>query len=236
MVLGGFYLHQQPTSVSVSASASASLESSFMLTYLVLYGTALITLIEALRTNDARVRHILNVETSVSLIAGFVYGIFIERLKSGTLELEDVTKLRYIDWALTTPLLLLVLLLFFNFNNPQGLQFSIFALIVIVNWIMLAIGYFAEIKRITHTNGIIYGFAAYVILLLLIWYQLLHESEYVHLKMVFIAFAIIWGLYGVAFLLETKPKNIAYNVLDMISKVFFGLFMWIYYGGVFAEI
>lgn len=215
---------------------SASLENSFMLTYLVLYGTALITLIEALRTDEARIRHILNVETSISLIAGFVYGIFIERLKSGALKLEDVTKLRYIDWSLTTPMLLLVLLLFFNFNNPQGLRFSLYALIVVVNWIMLAVGYFAETKRITYTNGVIYGFAAYAVLLLLIWYQLLHESEYMHLKMVFVAFAIIWGLYGVAFLLETKPKNIAYNLLDMISKVFFGLFMWVYYGGVFEEI
>jgi len=207
-----------------------------MLTYLVLYGTALITLIEALRTNDARVRHILNLETSVSMIAGFVYGMFIDRLKSGALQLEDVTKLRYIDWSLTTPLLLLVLLLFFNFNNKDGLQFSLYAIIVIVNWIMLGIGYLAETKRISYTNGTIYGFAAYVVLLVLIWHQLLHESEYVHLKMVFVAFAIIWGLYGVAFLMETKSKNIAYNILDMLSKVFFGLFLWVYYGGVFEEI
>jgi bacteriorhodopsin len=222
--------------LSSTATTSAPLENSFMLTYLVLYGTALITLIEALRTNDAKVRHILNVETSISLIAGFVYGIFIERLKSGALKLEDVTKLRYVDWSLTTPLLLLVLLLFFNFNNSQGLQFSMYALIVVVNWVMLGAGYLAETNRITYTNGTIYGFAAYVVLLLLIWYQLLHESEYVHLKMVFFAFAVIWGLYGVAFLLETEPKNIAYNILDMISKVFFGLFMWVYYGGVFEEI
>ena len=83
--------------LSSMATTTAPLENSFMLTYLVLYGTALITLIEALRTNDAQVRHILNVETSISLIAGFVYGIFIERLKSGALKLEDVTKLRYVS-------------------------------------------------------------------------------------------------------------------------------------------
>lgn len=228
MVVGPVHGEEHQTSIA--------LENSFMLTYLVLYGTALITLIEALRTNNARIRHILNVETSISMIAGFVYGIFIERLKSGALKLEDVTKLRYIDWSLTTPLLLLVLLLFFNFNNSDGLRFGMYALIVFVNWIMLAIGYLAETKRISYTSGTIYGFAAYLVLLLLIWYHLLHESEYVHLKMVFVAFAVIWGLYGVAFLLETKSKNIAYNALDMISKVFFGLFMWVYYGGVFEEI
>jgi bacteriorhodopsin len=215
---------------------SGTLENSFMLTYLVLYGTALITLIEALRTEDARVRHILNVETSVSLIAGFVYGIFIERLKSGALTLEDVTQLRYIDWSITTPLLLLVLLLFFNFTNTEGLRFSLYALIVVVNWTMLAIGYLAETGSISHTTGVVSGFLSYAVLLSLVWYTLLHESEYAHLKMVFVAFAIIWGLYGVAFLLDTKSKNIAYNFLDMISKVFFGLFMWVYYGGVFEEI
>ena len=212
------------------------LENSFMITYLVLYGTALITLIEALRTPNVRVRHILNLETSVSLIAGFVYGIIIERLKSGALQLDDVTKLRYIDWSITTPLLLLVLLLFASFENKTLVNFGFYSLIVLVNWIMLAVGYAAETKSITRTNGLIFGFGAYAVLLFLIWSQCLHGGKNSHAKFVFIAFAVIWGMYGIAFMLEPESKNIAYNVLDMISKVFFGIFMWVYYGGVFGKI
>lgn len=212
------------------------LETSFMITYLVLYGTALITLIEALRTPDVRVRHILNLETSVSLIAGFVYGMFIERLKSGALKLDDVTKLRYIDWFITTPLLLLVLLLFISFDNADGVNFAFYSLIVAVNWIMLAVGYAAETDSITRMTGLIFGFGAYAFLLFLIWSQCLHGGKGSHTKLVFTAFAIIWGMYGIAFMLEPESKNIAYNTLDMISKVFFGIFMWVYYGGVFKKI
>jgi bacteriorhodopsin len=213
------------------------LENSFMITYLLLYGTALITLIEALRTPNVAVRHILNLETSVSLIAGFVYGIFIERLKSGALKLDDVTKLRYIDWSITTPLLLLVLLLFVSFESKSRVSFGFYSLIVLVNWIMLAVGYAAETESITRRNGLIFGFGAYAVLLFLIWSQCLYGGYDInsHTKLVFVAFAIIWGTYGIAFMLEPESKNIAYNTLDMISKVFFGIFMWVYYGGIFGK-
>ena len=36
----------------------------------------------------------------------------------------------------------------------------------------------------------------------------------------------IWSLYGVAAVLPTIPKNLSYNVLDIISKNFYGLFIY----------
>lgn len=208
-------------------------ENSFLATYLVLYGTALITLVESLRTKNVRARHILNLETAVSLVAGFVYGMFIDQIKSGKIELEQITQYRYIDWCITTPMLLLVLLLFFNFHNPNSLSFAFFASVVVVNWMMLAAGYLAETNQITKRSGFLGGFALFAVLIAMIWFHLLHDkTDLIHLQLVFFAFAIIWALYGVAFLLETTSKNIAYNMLDMVAKVFFGLFMWIYYGGV----
>lgn len=210
-------------------------ENSFLATYLVLYGTALITFIESLRTPNARVRHILNLETAVSLVAGFVYGMFMDQIKSGKLELDQITPLRYIDWCITTPMLLLVLLLFFNFHNPKSLSFSFYTAIVLVNWMMLAAGYLAETNKISKLAGFSYGFGFFGIMIAMIWFHLLHDvTDMVHLQMVFFAFVVIWALYGIVFLLDTTSKNIAYNVLDMVAKVFFGLFMWLYYGGVVA--
>ena len=37
-------------------------------------------------------------------------------------------------------------------------------------------------------------------------------------------FTFIWLLYAVAFLLDFNTKNIAYNLLDLISKNCFGIF------------
>jgi hypothetical protein len=39
-------------------------------------------------------------------------------------------------------------------------------------------------------------------------------------------------MYGVAAELDDHSKNMMYNGLDIISKVFFGLGLWVYYGGV----
>ena len=37
---------------------------------------------------------------------------------------------------------------------------------------------------------------------------------------------IIWSLYGFAFLLNANEKNIIYNILDIFSKNFFGLYLY----------
>ena len=41
----------------------------------------------------------------------------------------------------------------------------------------------------------------------------------------FYYFAFIWSLYGVAALMSYEVKNIMYNILDLFSKNFFGLFL-----------
>ena len=44
----------------------------------------------------------------------------------------------------------------------------------------------------------------------------------------FVAMLFVWALYGVAAAFSYKPKNIAYNVLDIVSKNFYGVLLTIY--------
>jgi hypothetical protein len=44
----------------------------------------------------------------------------------------------------------------------------------------------------------------------------------------FVAMFIVWALYGVAAVFPYKEKNVAYNVLDIVSKNFYGVFLTIY--------
>ena len=39
---------------------------------------------------------------------------------------------------------------------------------------------------------------------------------------------VVWGLYGIAAMTDIKSKNIAYNLLDIVSKNFYGLFIYYY--------
>jgi bacteriorhodopsin len=44
-------------------------------------------------------------------------------------------------------------------------------------------------------------------------------------RITFWYFSGIWGLYGIASVLSYKYKNIFYNILDLFSKNFFGIFL-----------
>ena len=52
-------------------------KNSFYLTYVFLLTTATITFIEAMRTKNKKVRHILNLETCISVVAAYFYGKFV---------------------------------------------------------------------------------------------------------------------------------------------------------------
>ena len=54
--------------------------NSFYITYIFLITTSVITFIEALRSPIPQVRHILNLETCISVIASYFYGLFIEQI------------------------------------------------------------------------------------------------------------------------------------------------------------
>ena len=45
-------------------------------------------------------------------------------------------------------------------------------------------------------------------------------------KKIFMLMIIIWSMYGFAAMFSTIIKNISYNILDIISKNFYGLYLF----------
>ena len=91
-------------------------KNSFYLTYVFLLTTATITFIEAMRTKNTKVRHILNLETCISVVAAYFYGKFVEQL-GDNVDYKKINMTRYSDWFITTPIMLLVLCLAFLYNT-----------------------------------------------------------------------------------------------------------------------
>ena len=91
--------------------------STFNITYVLLVTTATITFIEALRTEDPRIRHIMNIETVISVIAAYFYGKFIEQIKDTEIDYKKINITRYTDWFITTPFMILGLELVLTYNN-----------------------------------------------------------------------------------------------------------------------
>jgi bacteriorhodopsin len=204
------------------------LRDTFITSYLVLYGYTIITFVEALRTPSQAVRNIMNIETAVSFVAAYVYGMFLDRMKQPTFDLKDITHLRYLDWGITTPLIILGVLLFYN-KGRDPINYKTFLFLALSNWAMLGSGYYGEIGALNKTTALGLGFLFLAVILITIFSCCIPKGGgYI----VFIIFSILWSLYGVAYTLDEENKNIMYNVLDVCAKALFGVVLWAYFGRV----
>ena len=139
---------------------------SFSITYIFLLTTATITFIEAMRTNSPTVRHVLNLETAISVIAGYFYSTFLEKISAyekddKVVDWADMTATRYIDWSMTTPLMLLVLCMVLAKNVGKSVTLKVITGVIVLNYIMLYLGHLGETRQMPRLNAMIYGFVAF---------------------------------------------------------------------------
>jgi len=209
---------------------------SFYTTYAFLLTTATITFIEAMRNPDSKIRHILNLETCISIVAAFFYSQFVEKLQSEeTPDYHSLNITRYTDWAITTPIMLLVLILAMRYNSKTGsLPVSNFVIVLVLNYLMLGFGYFGELKLISRENALFFGFVAFFMLYGYIYVKYLYRQPNRDNSLIYWAFVVFWALYGVVYEEDDETRNIVYNVLDLFSKCFVGIFFWAYFTKIFS--
>jgi hypothetical protein len=178
------------------------------------------------------IRQLLILELVVQIIEGSFYAWLVYNFNSVT----DVTPKRYIDWSITTPTMLVELIIYIIFLNNReknttsclelfdllGKNANVITYILLLNWLMLIFGYLGEKNILPNTTSVILGFIPFLI------YYLLIFINYVKTKMgayIFSYFFIFWSLYGLVALLPYYIKNALYNILDLFAKNFFGLFL-----------
>ena len=207
---------------------------SFSITYIFLLTTGTITFIEAMRTKSQTVRHVLNLETAISVIAGYFYSVFLDKIsvyekEDRKIDWADMSLTRYIDWSMTTPLMLLVLCLVLSDNIGKSVALSVFLTIVVLNFLMLYFGYLGEAGQMTRSTACIFGFVAFAGMFGIIYNQFVRPVYKFSNYIIFGVFMVLWIFYGLVYLLSDVYKNIGMNVLDCMAKCFFGLGLWAYY-------
>lgn len=228
--------------------------NSFYITYIFLITTSVITFIEALRSPIPQVRHILNLETCISVIASYFYGLFIEQInkaetiKAETIKaekndlskddnadsldnipLEKINNMRYSDWVITTPFMLLALSMLLGYENKIAVKFKSFILVLISNLFMLGFGYSGEIGLLNRNLASFMGFLFLLLTFGIIWklFMTCAKATY-QSKLIFWLYLGLWSLYGVFYHANEATKMIGYNMLDLTAKAFVGIFFWLY--------
>jgi len=179
---------------------------------------------------------ILVVETIVQYVELCFYIYFLKQFD--TLGLSNMARIRYYDWFFTTPTMLLTTVIYFKYeehvekNKPGTLDFftvlkeeqSNIKNIVISNFFMLFFGYLGQTNRINKKIAIPLGFIFFANTFNIIYKNYAVNS--VVGKKLFKPFLLIWGMYGVAAYMNDTYKNNIFNMLDIVAKNFFSLYIY----------
>jgi len=209
-------------------------KASFMITYILLLTTATITFIEAMRSTIPEVRHVLNLETCISVVAGYFYSVFLSQIdgfgkEDKPIDWSDITKTRYIDWSITTPLMLLALCIVLGHQIGVRVDLFVISAVVALNYAMLYIGFLGETKVLTHFTSCLLGFLPFLGMFYLIYKNYVQPKYNFSGRVLFGVYLVVWGAYGLVYLLPEDYKNISMNILDCIAKCLIGLGLWAYY-------
>jgi len=178
------------------------------------------------------VREILIMEFIVQVIE-FCFYIW---MVSNFTAIKNITPIRYYDWMLTTPTMLITFILYLKFlsNQEQNIKNESFLTeiktnwilifnVLLLNWLMLLAGYLGEQKIYSYLMTTFVGFVPFLLMFFIIYKNFaIHSNQGVKL---FWYFSGIWAIYGIAAVLPYKIKNSMYNILDLFAKNFFGLFL-----------
>ena len=179
---------------------------------------------------------ILALETFVQLIELFFYIYFLRAL--AVKYVYKMASIRYFDWAITTPTMLLTTIIYFKYeeymekNEEKVLTFSDFLqenmqniiTIIVCNFLMLVFGYLGEVGLIDMTSSIVLGFAFFAYSFYVIYKNYAVNSQR-SLKLFYFVLSV-WSLYGVAAIFSHHHKNNTFNILDIFAKNFFGLYLY----------
>ena len=150
--------------------------------------------------------------------------------------ITNLTKYRYYDWMISTPLMLITLTALLDQNNYKSLYEFVnnnkifLSKILLANFFMLLFGLLGELKIIDYNTAIILGWLPFIYVFKEIYDKFIKTTKDTNTtigkKLLYFFFLIFWSLYGVAAFLPYSTKNVMYNILDLFSKNLLGLILF----------
>lgn len=189
----------------------------------------LFSLFQTLPPKDIILQTVLWIETFVQVVELAFYTWYAYHFHS----VAEATFYRYHDWVITTPLMLLSTMIYYDYVNKPDEEVTLESFlkehwydVLIVfgfNMIMLVFGYLYEVKSIDLITSQVVGFAGFAGSFYVLWDKFVSKNPNNYWLYAFMF--IVWGLYGVAAMFTSVWKNVSYNILDVFAKNFYGVFL-----------
>jgi bacteriorhodopsin len=190
----------------------------------------------------ALIKQLLGLEVAVQAVEGAFYAWLYYNID----HVKNITPKRYADWAITTPTMLVTLVAYIIYLNTDKVNgndslsliqilrdnFVPIAQIVGLNWLMLLFGYLGEVGVMPLLTGVALGFVPFIAYFYIMYERFIHNANNATSAIlnstsmkIYAYFLVFWSLYGIVAVLPYTLKNTIYNVLDLFSKNFFGIFL-----------
>ena len=189
-----------------------------------------------LQQKDKILTDILLLETVVQ----FIELLFYVWIAFSIVNIKKMASRRYLDWIITTPTMLLSTIMFMKYqerkekNELESKPLTtrnfitenkdIIMKIFGFNFLMLVFGYLGEINTISKYISIPIGFGFFYKTFEIIYNNYANFTN--KGKLLFAFIASLWSLYGIAAMMKPNEKNISYNLLDIVAKNFYGLYIY----------
>jgi bacteriorhodopsin len=180
--------------------------------------------------NDEILRDLLKVELFVQAIE-FIFYVWLIYYFSRVS--RNITPFRYLDWFITTPLMLITLSAYLKHDGTKPTRLTDFLSnntssiikIVLLNASMLLFGLIGEFGILSAYTSTALGFIPFILNFKHIKETFLTETDDKFKNRLFYWFVFFWSLYGVFAVMSYTVKNTGYNILDIFAKNFFGIFL-----------
>lgn len=196
------------------------IDKSYEINFIMLVSISIVVFVRSLQQNiDDKTRLSLQLSSFVTTIASMHYFFMIQNK-------NNIEIYRYFDWFFTTPILLIDLCLLLDITETQ-FMFEIIG----YNTFMLLFGYLGELHILSTLTSTVVGFAPFLLLFYRVYQKIRQQNntqqEY-NIKMrLFTVFFLLWTMYGINHMYKnTLYKNGIYNILDLITKGMFGLYIY----------
>jgi hypothetical protein len=209
-------------------------KSMFYYIHLWMFFTVVLTVLTSFVLKSPLDKRIILLEAVISGISTTIYYFLNKKVMNNKanneeVDWEGIALLRYRGWMFSTPIMIITFLLFLSSVTKIKLTVQTSIVVVLLDWLMLAIGYLGELEIINRTIAVITGFIPLIIIFGIIYNTFLRNKFVFINYFLFVCFVVFWSLYGIGYMWELEPRNYLYNWLDLLSKSGFGVIFAIYF-------